>query len=55
MVIATELKVLSEIPLLAVLTFHTETGKSDFSINASVANGLIDILAKFLSGETKPS
>ena len=53
--LATELVVTSEEPLLAVLTFHTEDGREEFGINESVAHALIDMLAKFVTREAKPS
>jgi hypothetical protein len=52
---ATELTVISEEQLVAILRFHTEEGIFDFGINDSVANGLIDMLAKFVTRESKPS
>lgn len=48
LVIATELKVVSEEMLLADLTLHTVEGAQTFGINEECATGLIDILEKFL-------
>jgi hypothetical protein len=55
MVRTTELLVISEEPLLAILTLHTEDEREKFAINESVAHGLIDMLVKFVSREAKPS
>jgi hypothetical protein len=55
MVLLTELEVVVEEPLLAVLTFHTENDSAEFEINLSVALGLIDMLTKFVTREAKPS
>jgi hypothetical protein len=51
----TEPIVISEEQLLAVLKFHTDQGIFEFAINDSVAHGLIDMLAKFVTREAKPS
>lgn len=51
LVIQTELEVISEQPLLATLTLHTMAGASAFAINADVAEGLIAMLAKFVTGQ----
>jgi hypothetical protein len=55
MIRMTELLVISEEPLLAVLTLHTEDEHETFAINESVAHGLIDMLVKFVTREAKPS
>jgi hypothetical protein len=52
---ATELTVISEENLVAILKFHTDQGPFEFAINESAAHGLIDILAKFVTREAKPS
>jgi len=54
-VLATELTVISEESLVAILKFHTDQGAFEFGINESVADGLIDMLAKFVTREAKPS
>jgi hypothetical protein len=54
-VVATELIVISEESLVAILKLHTDQGIFDFGINDSVAQGLIDMLAKFVTREAKPS
>lgn len=54
-VIATELIVLSEEHLVATLRLHTQDGAQEFAINDDVANGLIDMLVKFVTREAKPS
>ena len=53
--LATELTVISEESLVAILKFHTDQGAFEFGINESVADGLIDMLAKFVTREAKPS
>lgn len=52
---STELRMVSEQPLVAVLTIHTDEGESEFGVNAQVASGLIDMLAQFLRRGRKPS
>lgn len=54
-VISMEVKVLAEDPLLGTLILHTVEGQSDFSINRSVAEGLIGVLGKFLKREKSES
>jgi hypothetical protein len=54
-VLATELIVISEESLVALLKLHTDQGSFEFGINDSVAHGLIDMLAKFVTREAKPS
>lgn len=54
-VVASELVVISEELLLAELRLQTEQEIYVFDINDSVAHGLIDMLAKFVTREAKPS
>jgi hypothetical protein len=54
-VAVTELTVISEELLVATLKLHTDQGIFEFVINDSVAHGLIDMLAKFVTREAKPS
>jgi len=50
-VIATELTVLTERPLLAMLILHTMEGAQVFAINGDVAEGLIEMLKEFVCPE----
>lgn len=50
LVIASEVLVYSEEPLLATLTLHTTDGRSEFQINQSAAEALIDVLQKMIQG-----
>jgi hypothetical protein len=54
-ILGSELVVISEQPLMAVLTLHTEGEHEKFAITESVALGLIDMLVKFVTREAKPS
>ena len=54
-ILGSGLSVVSEEPLMALLTFDSEEGPQIFAINESIAHGLIDMLVKFVSREAKPS
>lgn len=47
-VIATELHLLSEKPKAAKLILHTLEGSQAFGINGDIAEGLVDMLERFL-------